>query len=190
MKNSKVLIYVPKFVFTFILVSLLLLNCMHSVNKVFLTSFRILLSCIYLIDIIALKLEKHRLSLTPIIIDFSLRNFMIHIVFGLFNFKLYRVPIYLCWLIIDYLNLVRLVFSNSIFAYLKYYFCPLIFLIQAFFECATIYRLSRNLSLIPKWIMRSFFATHFIGLGIVLKHKFSQLIWFKKSVNRSNKKKH
>lgn len=185
MKSSNILIHLPKLAFASMFLVLLLLEGSYPVSKIFLVGSKIAISCIYLIDIIMLKLKKHRLSLTPMIVDFSLRNFMIHFVFGIMNFRLYSIPIHFCWIFTDFLNTIRIIFPFGFFSYLKYYLCPVIFLFQAILECRVLYKLSKSLSFIPKYMIRSALITYFIGLCLVLKHKFLQLCWFRKSIKKN-----
>ena len=142
---------------------------------------------LFLFEIFLLKYKKHRLSLAPALINISLRNFTVHIVFGLFNYQKYAFIIHLCWYLIDTFKLAHIILDNSITGMLKYAISILLFIIHGFFECMAILGVSFNF-ILPFRIFGYFvFLIHLVSLQIVLKHKFLQYCWYKKS-RRSYKK--
>lgn len=157
-------------------------------NRIVLSVLRIVISLCYFIEILILKLEKHRLSLIPIMVDFAMRNFMIHCVFGIFNHKIFSLFIYFCWLFIDMLTFLKEISNKKIVAYAKYYLNLPIYVLHSLIECVSIYLLSIEFSIPTKWMLLLFLFAHIMGISVVIKHKSSQLYWFIKSQKKSRSK--
>lgn len=137
----------------------------------------------YFVEAVIMKLEKHRLSMIPTIINLALRNFMTHVVFGILNYEFHYVLVNFCWLVIDTLKASHLLLKSETLGFMRYHLTLLVFLIQAAYECMCIYKMTVKFRLLPKWFMRFFLVAHAIGLSIVLRHKLMQLYWFNKSRN-------
>lgn len=153
----------------------------HSTTKMWASITKIAICQFYFVEAVIMKLEKHRLSTIPTIINLALRNFMIHVVFGILNYKFHYAMVNFCWLAIDTLKASHILLKNEILGFVRYHLTLLIFLIQAVYECTCIYRMTIELRLFSKWFMRLFLVAHAIGLSIIFRHRIMQLYWFNKS---------
>jgi hypothetical protein len=150
-------------------------------NQLFVLLPKLVFYQAFLFEIFLLKYKKHRLSLTPSLINISLRNFIVHIVFGLFNYRKCAFTVHLCWFLIDTFKFLHIVFNNRFTGFLKYKVSIPLFIIHGILECFSILGASFSF-ILPLRVFAIFvLLVHTISLQIVLKHKILQLLWYKKS---------
>lgn len=150
-------------------------------NKVIVILPKLFFYQAFLFEILFLKYKKHRLSITPALINIFLRNFIVHIVFGVLNYSEYASAIHICWFLLDTFKFIHIFFNNPITGILKYFVTIPIFIIHGFLECMSILKASFAYILPLKIFFVFVFCIHLISLKIVLKHKILQLLWYRKS---------
>lgn len=153
----------------------------HAENKIRACITNVVACQFYFVEAVIMKLEKHRLSTIPIIINLALRNFMVHVVFGILDCKIHYALVSFCWLVIDTLKALHLLIKSDTLGFIRYHLTLVVFLVQAAYECTCIYRMTIEFRLLSKWFMRLFLVAHAIGLSIILKHRMMQLYWFNKN---------
>lgn len=140
----------------------------------------------FLCEIFRLKSKKHSLSLTPALISISLRNMMVHVIFGFFNYRKYGMIVHTCWFLIDTFKFIHVIFNNRITGFLKYFISIPLFIFHSFFECLDIIQISSSFHIAIRAFFIFVFVLYLVSLETVLKHKFLQLLWYRKSKRRVN----
>lgn len=153
-------------------------------------SFIILKAILYqafLIEVFDLKYKKHRISLTPFLINLALRNFTEHIIFGIFRAQLYIDLIHTSWFLIDTFKFFHILLNNRATGILKYCISIPIFIFHGGLECISIYSASKKLYFPFKYFLLLFLIAYIVSIKIVIKYRICQFLWYKKS--KSNKAK-
>lgn len=141
-----------------------------------------------LFEIIYMKVNDSRLSLTPYLIKFSNRFFIANIILGLCGSKIYSDRIYKMWILMDLLLFARSYTKINLAGIVLYYLAPPLHFIASFWEIMSIYQLSRNECFMKKYLFRYIMAAYLLNLSIVFKYKKRQLCRFRNSSTIIHKK--
>lgn len=134
----------------------------------------------FIFKIIGLKSKNHQMSITPLIIDFTLKNFTEHLLFGLAKYTKFAFLIRTCWFLIDTFHFAHIIFNNKISALLKYKFGIVLFGIHGILESMSTLKFSLAFSRPISAFLLLFYFFHLISLKVLFNYKLYQLMWYRK----------